>query len=80
MTTPCTDTRSSVTVALQHLDAEFRASVQDCRNAQRLRAWRVRWWREFGWWPQDATSLPDNVVRLGDRRRMSQPLPGPEAA
>jgi len=50
---PGTDRRSSRQVAMDHLADEHRAKAQASRNRARLAAWRVRWWKEFGTWPQD---------------------------
>jgi hypothetical protein len=71
------DTRSAIAVALDQLAAEARAAHERRRNADRLRAWRVRWWTLTGTWP-DAT--PADVVALADRRRpTTRPTTGQEA-
>jgi hypothetical protein len=74
----CDDQRSAVQIALQQFNEERRLDDQAVRNADRLRRWRVRWWREFGWWPR-AALVASNVIPL-ERRRAVRRGQGPEAA
>ena len=60
----CEDQRSAVAIALQQMKEERRLAEQARRNVERLRRWRVRWWREFGVWPKTP-----GLRLVGDRRR-----------
>ena len=72
------DQRSAVRIALEQFTEERRLDDQTRRNADRLRRWRVRWWREFGWWPR-TPRVASNVIPL-ERRRAVRRGQGPEAA
>jgi hypothetical protein len=64
----CDDQRSAVQIALQQFTEERRLDDQAVRNAERLRRWRVRWWREFGWWPR-TPRVASNVIPMERRRQ-----------
>lgn len=72
------DQRSAVAIALGQMAEERRLDDQARRNTRRLAAWRVRWWREFGWWPREPRPAA-NVIPL-ERRRAVRRGTGPGAA